>query len=102
MHKLQLEADSEGVSIAQAFEELPTATFAMWIRMMSESSAVLKKETVEQLAERFGCSDVWLSHVLTVLKRTGYIRVTTKANGRHQFYFAKRPMLLSPNLFVKF
>jgi hypothetical protein len=103
MLKLRMEdSESEGVSLAQAYEELPRWAFAQWIRLMAEPTVVLKNTSMNEWAVRLRCSSVWVYSLFRVLKRTGYVRVITKPNGRKQFFFAKRPMLVSPNQFVKF
>lgn len=93
---------AEGITLADAYQDLTREAFAVWVRMMVEPETVLEGTGINKLSKTFqyGRRSFWT--ILQQLRNKGYIRFATPAPGSPAaIHITKRPMLVGRDHFLK-
>jgi len=91
----------EGITITEAYNQLPRTAFALWIRMAVHPIHELETLGMYKLAKQFGYSRRTFYDQVQVLRNFGYIRYATVHGRASQIRLTKRPLLVGVDQFIK-
>lgn len=93
--------ESEGITIVDAYDQLPRTAFALWIRMSVHPTHELENLGMYKLAEKFGYTRRPFYEQVQVLRNNGFLRYATEYGRAAQIRLTKRPMLVGVDRFIK-
>lgn len=93
--------ETEGITIADAYDQLPRITFAVWIRLAVVPQHELETLGIHKLATKLGYSWMPFYNQVQVLRNSGYLRYVYRGSKTAQIYLVKRPMLIGVDQFIK-
>lgn len=93
--------ESTGITIAEAYDQLPRTAFALWIRMAVHPTHELETLGMYKLSKKFGYTRRPFYDQIQVLRNCGYLRYASEHGRVANIRLTKKPLLIGVDQFIK-